>query len=80
MDDVDINVDRGPASASQDFVAGFVMVQAPPPGYAGHVGDEVVVTERTELSVYVRFDSGMVECYPPNRFAALFCRSVAPSR
>jgi len=49
------------------------MVHAPPLGYAGRIGDEVIVTDRTDRAVYVRFDSGIAECYPPLRFAELFC-------
>lgn len=50
------------------------MIHPPAPGYAGHVGDEVVLTDQTPGSVYVRFESGIVECYPPLQFATLFVR------
>jgi hypothetical protein len=50
------------------------MVHPPAAGYAGHVGDEVVLTDQTSLSVYVRFASGILECYPPLQFATLFAR------
>ena len=50
----------------------FVMIHAPESGYAGRIGDEVLVTDRNELSVYVVFAGGMRECYPPRQFAALF--------
>jgi hypothetical protein len=52
----------------------FVMVRAPHIGYAGRIGDRVLVTDRNELSVYVVFPDGMRECYPPIQFAALFAR------
>jgi len=50
----------------------FVMVHAPEIGYAGRIGDQVSVTDRNGLSVYVVFASGVRECYPPLQFAALF--------
>jgi hypothetical protein len=61
--------DREGGSAKAEV---YVMVHAPAPGYAGHVGDEVILTDQTPLSVYVRFASGIVECYPPLQFATLF--------
>jgi hypothetical protein len=50
----------------------FVMVRAPSGGYAGYVGAEVVVTDVANGSVYVLFESGMRDCYPPKQFRALF--------
>jgi hypothetical protein len=52
----------------------FVMVRAPSSGYAGFVGAEVVVTDVANGSVYVLFESGMRDCYPPTQFRALFRR------
>lgn len=52
----------------------FVMVQAPASGYAGHVGAEAVVTDVANGSVYVLFQSGIRDCYPPMQFRALFRR------
>jgi hypothetical protein len=63
---------EGGMPAPEAREAGYVMVNAPASGYAGHVGDRVVVTHRTDVSVYVRFASGMRECYPPLLFAELF--------
>jgi hypothetical protein len=60
------------AAASRPVV--YVMTHPPAPGYAGHVGDEVILTAETALSVYVRFASGILECFPPLQFAALFSR------
>ena len=51
-----------------------VMVRAPSSGYAGYVGAEAVVTEVANNSVYVLFESGIRECYPPKYFRDLFRR------
>ena len=55
----------------------FVMVEPPPSSYAGHVGDEAVVVDRTADSVYVLFGNGIRECYPPRQFDLLFRATVA---
>jgi hypothetical protein len=52
----------------------FVMVRAPSSGYAGHVGAEAIVTDVANGSVYVLFQSGIRDCYPPTQFRALFRR------
>ena len=52
----------------------FVMVRAPSSGYAGHVGAEAVVTDVANGSVYVLFQSGIRDCYPPMQFRTLFRR------
>lgn len=52
----------------------FVMVRTPSRVYAGHVGAEAVVTDVANGSVYVLFESGMRECYPPKQFHNLFRR------
>ena len=52
----------------------FVMVRAPSSRYAGHVGAEAVVTDVANGSVYVLFESGIRDCYPPTQFRALFRR------
>jgi hypothetical protein len=57
-----------------DVGADYVMVGAPDIAHAGHVGDEVTVTHRTEQSVYVLFRSGVRECFPAVQFATLFSR------
>jgi hypothetical protein len=50
------------------------MVRAPDIAHAGHIGDQVTVTHRTEHTVYVLFGSGLRECYPTPQFAVLFSR------
>jgi len=55
----------------------FEMVAVPPGDYAGRVGDKAVVTEVTKEIVYVRFASGIRECFPMERFQTLF-RGGAP--
>jgi hypothetical protein len=50
----------------------FVMVRAPSSGYAGYIGAEAVVTDVANGSVYVRFESGIRDCYPPKQFESLF--------
>jgi len=54
----------------------FVIVRPPPSSYAGQVGDEVIVVDRTADSVYVLFRNGIRECYPPKQFELLF-RAIA---
>jgi hypothetical protein len=51
-----------------------IMVRAPSSRYAGHVGAEAIVTDVTNGSVYVMFESGMRDCYPPKQFHDLFRR------
>jgi hypothetical protein len=64
----------GPLLASEDPLPDqhFVMVRAPSTAYAGYVGAQAVVTEVTNGSVYVLFESGIRDCYPPSQFCALF--------
>jgi hypothetical protein len=50
----------------------FVMVRAPSSRYAGFIGAEAVVTDVANGSVYVLFESGIRDCYPPSQFYALF--------
>ena len=57
----------------------FVMVRKPSSGYAGHVGAEAVVTDVANGSVYVLFQSGIRDCYPPTQFRALFRRQRGTS-
>lgn len=52
----------------------FVMVRAPSSRYAGHVGAHAVVTDVATDSVYVLFESGIRECFPPKQFHDLFRR------
>jgi hypothetical protein len=52
----------------------FVMVRAPLSGYAGHIGAEAVVTDVTNGSVYVLFQSGIRDCFPSKQFRDLFRR------
>jgi hypothetical protein len=48
------------------------MVRAPSSRYAGFIGAEAVVTDVANGSVYVLFESGIRDCYPPSQFYALF--------
>jgi hypothetical protein len=50
----------------------FVMVRAPSSGYAGYIGAQAVVTDVANGSVYVLFESGIRDCYPPQQFHRLF--------
>ena len=50
----------------------FVMVRAPASGYAGYIGAQAVVTDVANGSVYVLFESGIRDCYPPKQFNRLF--------
>jgi hypothetical protein len=50
----------------------FVMVARPLAWYAGKQGDVAVIQQASEDSVYVLFDSGMRESFPPTRFAEYF--------
>jgi hypothetical protein len=52
----------------------FVMVRSPLSGYAGHIGAEAVVTDVTNGSVYVLFQSGIRDCFPSKQFRDLFRR------
>lgn len=52
----------------------FVMVRKPSSLYAGHIGAEAIVTDVTNGSVYVLFESGIRDCYPPTQFRELFRR------
>jgi len=54
----------------------FVMVRAPASGYAGFVGAHAIVTDVANGSVYVLFESGMRDCYPPRQFLDLFRRQA----
>ena len=56
----------------------FVMVRKPSSVYAGHVGAEAIVTDVTNGSVYVLFQSGIRDCYPPTQFRNLFRRQRGP--
>ena len=44
----------------------------PPERYAGWAGARAVVQEASATSVYVVFESGLREVFPPGRFASLF--------
>jgi hypothetical protein len=57
----------------------FVMVRAPSTAYAGYVGAQAVVTDVANGSVYVLFESGIRDCFPPRQFHALF-RPRPPGR
>ena len=50
------------------------MMRAPALGYAGHLGDEVRIVDRSPQGVYVLFGSGIREFFPLAQFAALFRR------
>jgi hypothetical protein len=58
----------------------FVMVRAPSSGYAGYIGAEAVVTDVANGSVYVLFQSGIRDCYPPKQFESLFRPRRPPVR
>lgn len=62
------------AERTDDVASGYVMTHAPALGYAGHLGDEARVVDRSNQGVYVVFDSGIREFFPPLQFAALFRR------
>ena len=55
----------------------FVLIRSPPLSYAGQIGDEAIVVDRTADSVYVLFRSGIRECYPPHQFSLLFRLALA---
>jgi len=69
--------DVSPAALRDQHV---VMVRAPSSRYAGHVGAEAIVTDVTNASVYVLFESGIRDCYPPTQFRALFRRQRSTRR
>jgi len=50
----------------------FVMVARPLAWYAGKQGDGAVVQQASDDCVYVLFDSGVRESFPPARFAEYF--------
>jgi hypothetical protein len=56
----------------------FEMVAVPPGDYAGRLGDKAIVTEVTKEIVYVRFASGIRECFPIERFQTLFRGGPTP--
>ena len=58
----------------------FVLTVRPPDWYAGRVGAPVVVEESTDQGIYVLFDNGQRESFPPLRFAEFFRPEVAETR
>lgn len=50
----------------------FVMTVRPLAWYAGKPGDAAIVQQAAADSVYVLFDSGLRESFPPVRFAEYF--------
>lgn len=50
----------------------FVMVARPLAWYAGKQGDVAVIQQASDDSVYVLFDSGVRDSFPPLRFAEYF--------
>jgi hypothetical protein len=50
----------------------FVMVVRPADWYAGKIGDRAVVEDASPGGIYVLFDSGLRESYPPAKFVAYF--------
>jgi hypothetical protein len=55
----------------------FVLVVRPLDWYAGSVGVGAVVEEASEQAIYVLFDGGLRESFPPARFAEYFSREEA---
>jgi len=55
-----------------------VLVTPPLEWYAGKVGVAALIEEVSESAVYVLFDGGLRESYPPARFAEYFRPEVAP--
>jgi len=55
----------------------FVMVARPLDWYAGKQGDGAIIQQASDDSVYVLFDSGVRESFPPTRFAEYF-RAAEP--
>lgn len=55
----------------------YVMVTRPLAWYAGKQGDGVVVQQASGDCIYVLFDSGVRESFPPIRFAEYF-RAAEP--
>jgi hypothetical protein len=54
----------------------FVMVVRPPDWYAGRIGDGAVVVEASEGGIYVLFDTGLRDSFPPARFVEYFRPAV----
>ncbi|MEP6653807.1 MAG: hypothetical protein ABJA82_10630 [Myxococcales bacterium] len=50
----------------------FVLAVRPLDWYAGSVGSGALVEEVSETAVYVVFDGGLRESFPPARFAEYF--------
>lgn len=50
----------------------FVMVARPLAWYAGKAGDVAVIQQASDDCLYVLFDSGVRESFPPIRFAEYF--------
>lgn len=57
----------------------YVLVVTPPEWYAGRVGVASVVEGVSDSAVYVRFEGGLRESYPPVRFMEYFRRSDDPA-
>jgi hypothetical protein len=58
----------------------FVLTVAPPDWYVGKVGARAVVQEASAQAIYVVFDSGQLESFPPLRFAEFFRPEVSETR
>ena len=52
----------------------FVLVVRPLDWYAGSVGVGAVIEEASNEGIYVLFDGGLRESFPPARFAEYFRR------
>lgn len=57
----------------------FVMTVRPPAWYAGKPGDAATVQHASAESIYVLFDIGPRDAFPPTRFAEYF-RPADPER
>lgn len=64
---------QAPGGHVSDVRAGvvFTMRVAPPPAYAGHVGQRATVVA-VSTDVYVVFESGIRESFPLGRFRQFF--------
>ena len=58
----------------------FVLTVRPPDWYAGKVGARAVVQEASAQGIYVVFDGGPHESFPPLRFAEFFRPEVSETR
>ena len=73
MGEMGLKIGSGPRVGQR-----FVMTVPPLAWYAGKPGDTGIIQQALADSVYVLFDSGLRESYPPLRFAEYF-RLADPS-